>query len=238
MDFIIMNTIPYTYLLKHIPSNNVYYGVRFAKNCSPNDLFVTYFTSSKEVKQLIKTDGVDSFIFEIRRTFTDIDKARLWESKVLKRMDVIHNPKFINKSNNISIRKNNNWWLGKKRGPKTQEHIDKCVATYKARGRGLGNKHTAGRPLSENHKAAISQTTKGRPKSEETKLRMSQSMKGKSKSEEHRRNLSLANIGRVSPRKGAITPESTKLKISETKKKVKTYKQFLTFLVNIQIYLI
>ena len=94
---------PYTYLVKHIPSSRVYYGVRFAKNCVPDDLFVTYFTSSKEIKQLIKNDGINAFEVEIRQTFTDSMKARMWELKVLQRMNVIHNPKFINKTDNTSI---------------------------------------------------------------------------------------------------------------------------------------
>jgi hypothetical protein len=46
--------IPFTYLLKHIPTKKYYYGVKLKKGCHPNDLWTKYFTSSKIVKSLIK----------------------------------------------------------------------------------------------------------------------------------------------------------------------------------------
>ena len=64
-----IESIPFTYLLKHIPTNKYYYGVRYRKGCHPKDLWKTYFTSSKKVKSLIKKYGKKSFIFEIRKTF-------------------------------------------------------------------------------------------------------------------------------------------------------------------------
>jgi len=96
-------TTPYTYLIKHIPSNKFYYGVRYAKGCHPSDLWVSYFTSSKHIKYLIEKDGKDSFDIQIRKLFLDINKARSWEHKVLTRLNVINRIDFINKSNNMSI---------------------------------------------------------------------------------------------------------------------------------------
>ena len=46
--------IPFTYLIKHIPTNRYYYGSRYGKECHPKDLWTTYFTSSKKVKALIR----------------------------------------------------------------------------------------------------------------------------------------------------------------------------------------
>lgn len=37
---------PYTYLIGWSKHNIWYYGKRTAKNCHPNDFWVTYFTSS------------------------------------------------------------------------------------------------------------------------------------------------------------------------------------------------
>lgn len=96
-------TIPYTYLIKHIPTNTYYYGVRFAKGCNPSEFWNKYKTSSKYVKQLIEKYGEDSFEYEIRKTFTNIDIARKWESTVLRRLNVINRIEFINKTDNISI---------------------------------------------------------------------------------------------------------------------------------------
>lgn len=95
--------IPYTYLLRHLPSGQVYYGVRYAKNCRPADFWSAYFTSSKHVKDLIDRDGTESFTFQIRKTFDSVDKARKWEERVLTKMDVIKHPRFINKTTNKSI---------------------------------------------------------------------------------------------------------------------------------------
>jgi len=90
-------TTPFTYLLKHIPSGMCYYGVRYAEGCHPSDLFVSYFTSSKEVKKLLDKDGKESFIFETRKVFCDTKAAQKWELKVLRRLGIPKNQKFINK---------------------------------------------------------------------------------------------------------------------------------------------
>ena len=86
-----------------MPTNTFYYGVRYAHGCDPSELFVTYFTSSKYVTNLIKCFGVDSFQYEIRKTFSNADKARKWETKVLKRINAVSRNDFINKTDNISI---------------------------------------------------------------------------------------------------------------------------------------
>jgi len=95
--------IPFTYLLKHIPTNRYYYGVKIKKGCHPNDLWTKYFTSSKKVKGLIKRYGKKSFLFEIRKTFKTQKKAREWEHKVLRRMKVIYRNDFLNLTDNKSI---------------------------------------------------------------------------------------------------------------------------------------
>lgn len=96
-----MNT-PYTYLIGWSEQNKYYYGVRFAKKCSPTELWVSYFTSSKHVSaHRIKFGEPD--IILIRKIFDDVNKARFWESKVLKRMKVVENSNWLNKTDNRSI---------------------------------------------------------------------------------------------------------------------------------------
>ena len=75
-------TQPYTYRIQFIPTGEYYYGVRFAKNCNPSDLWAKYFTSSKKIKSLIKKFGKDSFSFEIRKIFKNSNSAILWEHRV------------------------------------------------------------------------------------------------------------------------------------------------------------
>lgn len=151
--------IPYTYLIRHIPTNRVYYGVRYARGCHPSDLWVSYFTSSKDIKRLIAEYGVDSFQIEIRKQFSDPKKAVAWEIAVLRRMNAIHRPDFINRGlpgmtirftlseeTKIKMRK-------PKSVPRSKTHIDKIVAKTKGVKKG---------PNSAEHNANISKATKGK----------------------------------------------------------------------------
>lgn len=93
----------YTYLIGWSKHNKWYYGCRFAKKCKPSDLWTTYFTSSKHVKRFRELHG-EPDVIEIRKTFEDVDKCRLWEEKVLKRSDVINKEKWLNISNNRQVK--------------------------------------------------------------------------------------------------------------------------------------
>jgi hypothetical protein len=95
-------SIPYTYLIGWSKQNRFYYGVRFAEGCCPSELWETYKTSSKYVKLFAEEYG-DPDIIKIRKTFNDKNKARLWETKVLTKMNAINDVRFINKTDNISI---------------------------------------------------------------------------------------------------------------------------------------
>lgn len=103
---------PYTYLIGWTIHNKWYYGVRFAKNCNPSDLWNTYFTSSKSVHNFRNQYG-EPDIIQIRKIFDNENSARLWETKVLKRMNVINTDKWLNQTNNIAI--SSSVWSGKKR---------------------------------------------------------------------------------------------------------------------------
>lgn len=109
-------TTPYTYLIK-CPDGRVYYGVRYARNCDPSDLWVTYFTSSNRIRQLVEQYGRDSFETEIRRTFKDAETARDWETRVLERMKVKRDPRWINVTTNKGLPA----WVGDKNPSKRPE---------------------------------------------------------------------------------------------------------------------
>jgi hypothetical protein len=95
------NNMAYTYLIGWSIHNKWYYGVRYAKNCKPEELWKTYFTSSKHVKQFRLKRG-EPDIIEIRKIFKDKYKAVLWEQKVLKRLNVEKNKKFLNTKNSTT----------------------------------------------------------------------------------------------------------------------------------------
>ncbi len=87
--------IPFTYRIKNITTDLQYYGVRFANNCHPDDLWTKYFTSSKAVHLLIEQHGADDFTIRITRQFPNApDKAIDWEGRIVKR--ILYDPKWLN----------------------------------------------------------------------------------------------------------------------------------------------
>jgi hypothetical protein len=74
---------PYFYKIKHKPSGKIYVGSQYGKKSDPSKLWVEYFTSSKHIKQLIESDGKDSFeLIDIKTR----DDAREYEQKYLLRV--------------------------------------------------------------------------------------------------------------------------------------------------------
>jgi hypothetical protein len=86
---------PYTYIVGWAKHNKFYYGSRYGVNCSPNDLWQTYFTSSKIVHAFREQFG-EPDIIQIRKTFKNRDEAINWEFKVLKKLKVKSNEKWLN----------------------------------------------------------------------------------------------------------------------------------------------
>lgn len=95
--------VPYTYLIGWSNLNTWYCGVRFAKNCHPDELWVKYFTSSNYVKKFRKLHG-EPDIIQIRKTFKSREEAYNWEVKVIDKMNMVRNPHWLNRQNhNISF---------------------------------------------------------------------------------------------------------------------------------------
>jgi hypothetical protein len=97
-----MYSTPYTYLIGWKEENTYYYGVRFSKNCQPSDLWEKYFTSSKYVKKFREKYG-EPDVIQVRKTFKDPKSAQIWETKVLKKMNVIKDSRFLNKAIGLSL---------------------------------------------------------------------------------------------------------------------------------------
>lgn len=85
----------YTYLIGWSHLDKWYYGVRFAKGCSLDDLWTKYFTSSNQVKKFRELHG-EPDVVSIRKVFTDKTKAQSWERRVLLRMKVVKSPRWLN----------------------------------------------------------------------------------------------------------------------------------------------
>ena len=102
--------IPYTYLLK-CPDGRAYYGVKYGKDANPDTFWSKYFTSSAVIQEMRKEYGDDAFTYEIRRTFDTVEQAQDWEEKVLTRLNVSSNPKWVNKhsmKSNMSAERSKN----------------------------------------------------------------------------------------------------------------------------------
>jgi len=151
-----MLTIPFTYYLFHKPTGKKYYGVRYAKGCSPESIWTTYFTSSKQVKKLIKEYGADSFVYEVRRVFDSASAAKLWESTVQRRLRVDTREDWLN----LHVQDGQFHNIG--HSAETKERIRETLT-----GRAPSNKgkpaHNKGKPMSEEQKAKLSAAHKGKP---------------------------------------------------------------------------
>lgn len=94
-----MTHIPYTYLIGWSEKDLWYYGVRYAKDCHPDDLWTRYFTSSHYVQKLRETIG-EPDVVQVRRLFDSAESATRWESKVLTRLKVTESIRWVNKHSN------------------------------------------------------------------------------------------------------------------------------------------
>jgi hypothetical protein len=145
---------PYTYLIGWSDLNKYYYGMRYAKQkcclyetgCHPNDLWITYFTSSKEVSIYRKKYG-EPDIVQIRRTFSNAKSAKIWEHNVLLKLKAATSDKWLNKTYAMVEFNLHEYNTGKKRS--NEQKIRMSVAQK-------------GRTISKNHAKKISNATKGR----------------------------------------------------------------------------
>lgn len=197
---------PYTYLIKHIPTDQVYYGVRFANKVEPDeDLWKHYFTSSLQVQKLIEDTGLDSFEFEIRKTFDNKEQAVKWETCVLRRCKVLHNDRWLNAN--------------------VAGHI---IATEEGR-KAISETHK-GKPKTVEHKQKLSKSQKGKPKinsknqTSEYRALMSKlksgknnPMYGKGCTPERAAKIGAANKGKTPINKGVPMSDEQKAKIRATK---------------------
>lgn len=173
-------SIYYTYLLRHIPTNTFYYGVRFAEGCHPDEFWKSYFTSSCTIiPKLREQYGDDSFEFKIRKTFECKQKAIEWENKVLRRMNVVGKPNiWLNKTNNKAISNDAAFrWTGLKRPQHAQLMRNIFLSG--------GNPNPKGNKLKQEWKERISKSLMGnkfklgKKETEETKSKKRLMHKGK-----------------------------------------------------------
>ena len=96
-----MMTQPYVYRLTDKQNGKRYIGVRYAKGCAPEELGVSYFTTSRHVEPLFKTDphrfekqivvvGGKEFVIRVEKSLIDLH-------------DAVTSDDFYNRTNNRAI---------------------------------------------------------------------------------------------------------------------------------------
>ena len=85
----------YTYSIKHLLTNKIYYGVR---KSTVVDIGITYFSSSKLVKQMLQAEPIENFKFKVRQKFQSYEEARLHETELLSRIRAVTNPMMLNQA--------------------------------------------------------------------------------------------------------------------------------------------
>lgn len=165
--------MPYTYLIGWSKHNKYYYGVRWANTSSPQeDLWNNYFTSSKRVEKFRSKFG-EPDIVQIRRTFNNSESARIWETSVIKKMDMVKSNMWLNLSDREKF------YHEGPRGKFSAEHRKKLSDARK--GRKISKEHAKklheGRKRSKNspeHTAAVVKSRIGTKHTEEAKRKMSE----------------------------------------------------------------
>lgn len=210
--------IPYTYIIGWKTHNKYYYGVRYAKNCHPSDLWKAYFTSSRHVKSFREQHG-EPDVIEVRKIFNSVEKAKLWEEKVLKRLKVSENDVWLNVTESGGppiLRGENNPFYDKKHSEKTMEIL--------RRSKNDSHREKLRKPKivytrQQSHNNNISLSHKGITHSAETKQKLSNFFKKDRKKEPailskngisiivedlpefcNKNGLNLSNIRRTGPR--------------------------------------
>ena len=124
---------PYCYYISWSKLDKHYYGSRTKKGCDPSDFWTKYYTSSHYVHTLVEKHGPPDVI-EIRKTFDTREAALAWEHKVLRRVGVRGNDKWINKQHNQ--------YNGRAMDPEIAERISNTL-----KGRYKGAKHPKHKPF-------------------------------------------------------------------------------------------
>lgn len=205
--------IPYTYLIGWSQKDIWYYGVKFGEDADPSLFWITYFTSSKKVK-IMREDIGEPDIVQVRRVFNSAESARLWETKVIKRMEAVQSTRWLNQTDNTG----NFFWQGP-RPERTEEHKEKLAASR--RGKKITKEHAKklheGRRNSKNsaeHIEACRKANLGKKRSYEAKQKMRDA-----KLNDPELKKRLKNAGRISAEKRKLDPNYKK----EQSERMKTW---------------
>jgi|DEB0MinimDraft_6_1074348.scaffolds.fasta_scaffold235296_1 hypothetical protein len=147
-----MEALPYVYLLVHTPSRKLYIGSRKPK--SANDLWVSYFSSSKVIKSM----PTDEFVPIVLSEHNTEQEAREAEAQLHDKYQVHKDDRFLNQATARQKFYTN--------GAQTPEHRSKISEALK------------GKKKSAETRRKMSEAKKGKKKSAEHRQNISEALKG------------------------------------------------------------
>ena len=182
-------TKPFFYIVQH-KTGVKYAGIKFARGCSPDDLWTTYFTSSKKVHALLEEDPNSFSIVEVTE-FDCRESLIAHEVSFLKSVNAPYSDDWLNLA------------VGKAVNPDAVKAtclekygVDSWMKTPDAKGLGFKEGNTYG----------------CFERSEETRKRMSEAFKGRVFSDSHKKAISDS-------RRGIKASLEARKKMSETRQR-------------------
>lgn len=206
----------YTYLIGWSEHGKFYYGCQFGKKATPENLWRTYFTSSRHVKAFRAEHG-EPDIIKVRKIFGEDGAAcRAWEERVLTRL--------MNRRDGLWLNRratSGKWFTRPGHGAgiaKSEEHKAKIRDSHVGKVTALnvktGERVRVSKQEFHETRDLVGMAT-GRTRSAEQRKQMSESHKGKAIPDETRNKISESLKGRDL---GRIIPMEQRLKISESLK--------------------
>ena len=132
---------PYFYIIQHSITKKYYAGCKINSHANPSNLMTEngYQTTSKIIKNLIREDGLASFVILRIKCFKTAEQALSYESRFLLKVNAAENIKFFNLHNggknfvNKGGYKLSESTKNKMKKPKSKETIDKQNESKKNR---------------------------------------------------------------------------------------------------------
>jgi hypothetical protein len=229
----------------HLPSGKYYAGCKINKTANSENLMTEsgYKTTSKIVKNLILTDGLESFKILKIKHFKTPDLALSYETRFLTKVDAANNCKFLNKHNGgkkfvnkggYKLKMSTRLKMSK---PKSEETIQKQNLEKKTRSKDVYKKmvdtrKSKGTPwISDDQKEKIKEFNQQYWTSENREMqrsRMIEYYKNNPISEETKEKLKNKNVGELNAMFGKQHSESAKekMRLAWKKRKEKSQNNF------------
>ena len=214
---------PFTYLISWTDLNISYYGVRYAKNGHPNDLWTKYFTSSKQVKHFRNENGEPDLI-KVDYIFDTKEESIFFEYEYIRENNLVQNPNWLNLSNGSKTfyRKNKFYKL-------SEEHKKKIGDSNRGQKRTpeqirQNSERQIGRKPSLETLQKMSDSHKGLKRSAEAIKKSADSNRGQKRTPETCKNISNAKKGKIPSSEHIIKSSNSRRglkKSSETKQKIR-----------------